>query len=68
MDKKGARCACPSGEEVVVAIHMKEIHAATPVNRKSLTIIDVSADGKELPPCVIVPGEKHIWSAVTTII
>jgi hypothetical protein len=30
MDEKGARCACPSGEEVVVPIHIKEIYTATP--------------------------------------
>jgi hypothetical protein len=32
MDKKGARYTCPSGEEVVVPIHIKEIYTATPEN------------------------------------
>jgi len=63
MDEKGTRCACPSGEEIVVPIHIKEIYTATPENRKSLTIIEcISADGKELPPCIIIPGEKHMVS------
>ena len=63
MDEKGARCACPSGEEVVVPIHIKEIYTATPVNHKPLIIMEcISVDGTELPPCVIILEEKHMVS------
>jgi hypothetical protein len=63
MDKKGTRCACLSGKKVVVPIHIKEIYTATPENQKSLTIIEyISADGKELPLCIIILGEKHMVS------
>ena len=57
MDEKGARIACPAGEEVVVPIGIKEIYVGVPENRLSLTIIEsISADGKAIPPVVIVPG------------
>jgi hypothetical protein len=32
MDKKGAEYTCPSGEEVVMPIYIKEIYIATPEN------------------------------------
>jgi hypothetical protein len=57
MDKKGARVYIPIGEEVVVPIGIKEIYTGIPENRISLTIIEsISADGKAIPPVVIVPG------------
>ena len=57
MDEKGARICMPSGEEVVVLIRIKEIYIGIPENRMSLIIIEcISADGKAIPPVVIVPG------------
>ena len=57
MDEKGARIACPAGEEVVVLIGIKEMYVGVPENRLSLTIIEcISADGRVIPPIVIVPG------------
>jgi hypothetical protein len=57
MDEKGAWVACPIGQEVVVPIGIKEMYVGIPENRMSLTIIEcISADGKAIPPVVIVPG------------
>jgi hypothetical protein len=57
MDEKGARIACPVGEEVVVPIGIKEMYVGIPENRVSLTVIEsISADGIAIPPIVIVPG------------
>jgi DDE superfamily endonuclease len=57
MDEKGCRIACPAGEEVVVPIGIKEMYVGVPENRLSLTVIEsISADGKAIPPVVIVPG------------
>jgi hypothetical protein len=57
MDEKGARLACPAGEDIVVPIGIKEMYTGVPENRLSLTIIEsISADGKAIPPVVIVPG------------
>ena len=57
MDKKGARVYIPTREEIVVPIGIKEIYTRIPENRISLTIIEsISADGKAIPPVVIVPG------------
>jgi hypothetical protein len=63
MDEKGARIGCPTGEEVVVPISIKEMYTGVPENRKSLTVIEsVSADGQAIPPVVIVPGWKYMES------
>src|SRR6202161_3758101 len=60
---KGCRIACPAGQEVVVPIGIKEMYVGVPENRLSLTIIEsVSADGKAIPPIVIVPGETIMES------
>jgi hypothetical protein len=57
MDEKGARICIPIGEEVIVPIGIKEIYTGIPENRISLTIIEyISADGKAIPPVVIIPG------------
>jgi len=57
MDEKGAQVYMPAREEVVVPIRIKEIYTGIPENRISLTIIEsISADGKAIPPVVIVPG------------
>jgi hypothetical protein len=46
----------PAREEVVVPIGIKEIYTRIPKNRMSLIIIEsISADGKAIPPVVIVP-------------
>jgi hypothetical protein len=61
MDEKGARLGCPAGEEVIVPTYIKEMYTGIPENRKSLTIIEsVSANGRAIPPTVIVPGWKHM--------
>jgi hypothetical protein len=57
MDEKGARIYMPASEEVIVPIRIKEMYTGIPENRISLTIIEsISADGKAIPPVVIVPG------------
>jgi DDE superfamily endonuclease len=57
MDEKGCRIACPAGQEVVVPTGIKEMYVGVPENRLSLTVIEsISADGKAIPPIVIVPG------------
>jgi hypothetical protein len=59
MDEKGARVACPSGEEVFIHIGIKGAYVGVPENRLSLKIIEIiSADGRAIPPIVIVPGSK----------
>ena len=56
MDEKGCRIACPIGEEVVVPVGIKEMYVGVPKNRLSLTVVEsISADGKSIPPLVIVP-------------
>ena len=63
IDEKGARLACPSGQEVVVPIGVKEMYVGIPENRISLTIIEsISANGKAIPPVIIVPGTMIIGS------
>jgi hypothetical protein len=64
MDEKGCRLACPTGEEVVVPIGIKEMYMGIPENRLSLTVVEsISADGTAIPPLVIVPGTNimHLW-------
>jgi hypothetical protein len=59
----GIRFIIWMSKEVVVPIHIKGIYTATPENQKSFTIIEcISADGKELSLCVIIPREKHMVS------
>ena len=64
MDESGVRVGCPTGEEVVVPTHTKELYTASPENRKSVTIIEaISADGrKPPPPFVICPGKRIMES------
>jgi hypothetical protein len=57
IDEKGARIACPAGEEVVVPIGIKEMYVGVPENRMSLTIVEcISANEKAMPPLVIIPS------------
>jgi hypothetical protein len=57
MDEKGARIACPSGQEVVVPIGIKEMYVRIPENRISLTVIEsICANGTTIPPVVIILG------------
>jgi len=61
IDEKGARLACPAGEDVVVPIGIKEMYVGVPENQLSLTIVEsVSADGKAIPPLVIVPSSAIV--------
>jgi hypothetical protein len=63
IDKKGCRIACPLGEEVVIPIGIKEMYIRVPKNRLSVTVIEsISADGKAIPPLVIMPGRNIIVS------
>jgi DDE superfamily endonuclease len=56
MDEKGCRIACPTGEEVVVPIGIKEMYVGVPENRLSLTVVEtISADACSIPPLVIIP-------------
>ena len=57
IDEKGCRIACPTGEDIVVPIGIKEMYVGVPENRLSLTVVEsISADGSSIPPLVIVPG------------
>jgi hypothetical protein len=59
MDKKGCQIACPVGENIVVPIGITEIYIGVPKNQLSLTVIEsISANGKSIPPLVIVPGQN----------
>jgi DDE superfamily endonuclease len=62
MDESGARVGVVKWEEVVLHIDQKEIHTASPENRKSITIIEaVSADGTQpIPPAIICPGYRFM--------
>jgi hypothetical protein len=63
MDKKGCRLACPAGEDVIVPVRIKEMYVRVPENRLSVTVVkSISADGKAIPPLVIVPGKNIIMS------
>ena len=63
MDEKGCRITCPTGEEVVVPIGIKEIYVGVPENRLSLTVVEsISADSNSIPPLIIVPGGTIIES------
>jgi hypothetical protein len=64
IDKKGARIACLTREEVVVLIRIKEIYVRIPQNYLSITIIKyISIDRKSIPLLVIIPGIMiiEIW-------
>src|SRR5438045_5677836 len=58
MDESGAQIGCPTEEEVVVPIQVKELYTSSPENHKSVTIMEtIIADGKEpIPPLIICPG------------
>ena len=63
MDEKGCRLACPAGEDVVVPVGIKEMYVGVPENRLSVTVVEsISADGKAIPPLVIVPGRNIMMS------
>jgi hypothetical protein len=63
IDEKGARIACPSSQDIIVLIGVKEMYVGIPKNRISLTIIEcISANGKAIPPVIIVPGVMIIGS------
>jgi hypothetical protein len=63
IDKKGARVACLSGQEVVVPIRIKKIYIRIPENYIFLIVIkSISADRKSILLVVIVLGVLIIGS------
>jgi hypothetical protein len=57
MDEKGAWIACPSREEVVVPIGIKEMYVRIPENHISLMVIEsIYANGKAIPLVIIILG------------
>jgi hypothetical protein len=63
IDKKGCRLTCPTKEDVVVPVRIKEMYVGVPENRLFMTVVkSISADGKAIPPLVIVPGRNIIMS------
>ena len=64
MDESGVMIGVVKAEEVVLPIEQKEIHLASPQNRKSITIIEaIAADGiQSIPPAIICPGHRFIES------
>jgi hypothetical protein len=63
MDEKGCRLACPAEEDVMVPVRIKEMYVGVLENRLSVTVVkSISADGKAIPPLVIVPGRNIMMS------
>ena len=63
MDEKGYRLACPTREEVIVLIGIKEMYVRIPKNRLSVTVIEcISVDDTAISPLVIVPSTYIISS------
>ena len=63
IDEKGCRLACPAEEDVIVPIGIKKMYVRVPENRLSVTVVEsISADGKAIPPLVIVPGRNIMMS------
>ena len=63
MDEKGARIACPSGQEVVVPIRIKEMYVRILKNRISLTVIkSICTNRTTILPVVIILGVMIIGS------
>ena len=51
IDEKGARLACPGGQQVVVPVEVEEIYIGIPENRLSVTVIEtIRADGTTPTP------------------
>jgi hypothetical protein len=54
---------------VVVPVGIKKMYVGVPENRLSVTVVEsISADGKAIPPLVIVPGRNIMmsWSSKQT--
>jgi hypothetical protein len=48
---------------VIVLVRIKEMYVRVPENRLFVTVVEsISADGKAIPPLVIVPGRNIIMS------
>ena len=48
---------------MIVPVGIKEIYVGVPENRLSVTVVEsISADGKAIPPLVIVPGRNIMMS------
>jgi hypothetical protein len=48
---------------VAVPVGIKEMYVRVPENRLSVTVVEsISADGKAIPPLVIVPGRNIMMS------
>jgi hypothetical protein len=63
INKKGCRLLCPIREDVIVPIRIKEMYVRVPENRLFVTVVkSIFADGKAIPPLVIVPGRNIIMS------
>jgi hypothetical protein len=63
INEKSCRLACPTREDVVVPVRIKEMYVRVPENRLSVTVVEsISADSKAIPPLVIVPGRNIIMS------
>jgi len=63
MDEKRARICMPAGEEVVVPIRVTEMYTRIPENRLLVTVVEcIFADGKAIPPLIIVKGVMLIAS------
>ena len=48
---------------MIVPIGIKKMYVRVPENRLSVTVVEsISADGKAIPPLVIVPGRNIMMS------
>jgi hypothetical protein len=49
---------------VIIPIRIKEMYVKMPENRLFVAVVEsISADGKAIPPLVIVPGRNIIMSS-----
>jgi hypothetical protein len=61
INKKGCRLVCFAREDIVVPVRIKKIYVRVPENRLFVTVVkSISADGKAIPPLVIMPGRNII--------
>jgi hypothetical protein len=63
IDEKGCCLACLIRKDVIIPVRIKEMYVKVPENRLFVTVVEsISADGKAIPPLVIVPGRNIIIS------
>jgi hypothetical protein len=63
INKKGCCLTCLTKEDVIIPIKIKKIYVKVLENRLFVTVVkSISADGKAIPPLVIMPSRNIIMS------